>query len=428
MRLGFGAWLLVFAGAALAPAALAPRPAAAGADPAGEGLRLLDADGGPVGMHFTGQAEDGEAAARTAHFEVLVEFEGAGPGDAQALARQMEARFAAYNRVFRFNPGRLPGPLRVRAFGDAERYESHVGALMGGGAAPPGAIYLHFAQAEMRELVIHLGSEGDALPFQAFIQFLRAFVPNPPIWMRDGFGVHFATLGFGEDGEPAHGENLVWLDAVKAMGELPTPEAIMRATAPGDMENFPGLAWALVSFFLNSGNDGYLRSLMEGFMVLSDAAAAGENAAAVADRVAMWNDMGEMARDFRDYVGSRVSFSDLVAEGQRAYGSGWKDRAEEAFRRALEIRRDHYAPWYYLGLIAYNGGDTGAAERYYRIALDLGADEASVLYALALNAATAGRTGEAISLLRQSAELAPDRFGERAEALIWQLDNLRERP
>ncbi|MCL2192517.1 MAG: hypothetical protein FWB78_03870 [Treponema sp.] len=365
--------------------------------------------------------EVGFPVLRTEHFEIH-----AAPGDAEILARQMEGRFAAYNQVFRFNPERLARPLRVRAFRDREQYERYVAARIEG-PVPPGAVYLHFAQAELRELVIHLGNESSTLPFQAFIQFLRAFVPNPPAWIRDGFGVHFATLGFDSEGELTHRENLIWLDAVKAMPELPSPESIMRTLTPETMENFPGLAWSLVSFFLNSSNENYLRSLAEGFMMLSYPNTVEENIAGVVSRITMWNDMGDLARDHLEYLYSRNSFIDLIAKGQAAYIGGRPAEAAAIFRSALEIRSDHYAPWYYLGLMAYNAGDTVTAERYYRIALSFGADNASILFAMALNAATAGRTDEAIALLRQTAVLAPDRFGERTERLIEQLDNIRER-
>ena len=372
-------------------------------------------------------AQQGGPALRTAHFEIYADPADVHPGDAQVLARQMEGRFAAYNQIFRFDPERLPRPLRVRVFRSRELYESYVGARIEG-AVPPGAVYLHFGQSELRELIIHLGSEAEALPFQAFIQFLRAFVPDPPIWIRDGFGVHFATLALDEEGVPTHRENLAWLDAVKAMrGGIPSPEAIMRATAPATVHNFPGVAWSLVSFFLNSGNYEYLRSFTESFMMLRYESTAEENAAAVIARIALWNNLYDIARDHLRYLDSRRSFSELVADGQRAYISGYAAIARATFRRALEIRPDHYAPWYYLGLLAYNEGDTATAEWYYRMALSLGADTASVLYAMALNAATATRIDEAIELLRQSAQIAPGRFRERAETLIYQLEQIRER-
>ena len=373
-------------------------------------------------------AQQGGPMLRTAHFAIYADPADVSPGDAQVLARQMEGRFVEYNLVFRFDPERLAHPLRVRVFRDRGRYESHVGARIEG-AVPPGAVYLHFAQAELRELVIHLGNEADALPFQAFIQFLRAFVPDPPAWIRDGFGVHFATLTLDADGAPTHRENIAWLDAVKAMRErLPSPEAIMRTASPASVDNFPGVAWSLVSFFLNSGNENYRRSLTESFMMLSYANTAEQNAAAVIGRIAMWNNLYDIARDHLNYLYGRRSFSELVAYGQSAYITGRPAVARAVFHMAREIRPDHYAPWYYLGLLAFNDGDTETAERYYRMALSLGADTASVLYAMALNAATTA-TGmdEAIELLRQAAGIAPDRFGERADDLIRQLERIRER-
>jgi len=360
---------------------------------------------------------------RTAHFDIRIDPGDVSQQEAQALALQMEGRFAAYNQVFRFNTGRLAMPLRVRVFRSRELYESYVGSRLAG-EVPPGAVYLHFAQAELRELVIHLGYEGGSLPFQAFIQFLRAFVPNPPVWIRDGFAVYFATLGFDGGGGLTHRENLVWLDTLREMRGLSSPESIMRTVAPASVENFPGLAWSLVSFFLNSGNESYLRSLTDSFMLLSYANTAEENTVAVVNHIAMWNDMAAMATDHLNYLNSLISFFEEVAQGQAAYGASRAAEAGAAFRRALEIRRNHYLPWFYLGMLAYNAGDTETAERYYRTALGLGGDAATVMYAMAQNAATAGRTDEAVELLRQIAAIAPDRE-ERARTLIADLENIR---
>ena len=364
---------------------------------------------------------------KTDHFEIRADLSEVSAEAVSRLALVMEGRFAEHNRIFRFDPARLPGPLVVSVFGDPDRYENHVASLTDGDV-PPGAAYLHFARPEPRELAVRLGGwetgTPEALPFQAFIQFLRAFVPNPPAWMRDGFGAYFATLDFNTEGEPVRRENLAWLDQVKSMAEIPTPDEIMRAADSGESENFSGLAWSLVSFFLESGDGDYLRSLTESFMALSGSKSAGENAAAVADRVAMWHDMDALAADHAAFLKSRMSFSDLVDEGRRQYGNGMPDGAEAAFRAALEIRPDHHVPFYYLGLLAYNRGDTETAEIFYNRALELGADAAAVTYAIALNAATAGRLDEARGLLARSADMAPDRFGERAADLSDLLDEL----
>lgn len=353
---------------------------------------------------------------RTKHFEVITDT-----GDGETLARQMEDRFAVYNKLFRFDPAGAAWPLRVRAFQDQKLYDGYVSSRLG--ALKSGAVYLHYHQAEKRELVIHLGSDalGEVLPYQAFIQYIRAFISNPPAWIREGFAVFFSTISFNEEGKLSYEENLAWLETVKNMKELPSPQAIMMADALGMPDNFQSLAWSLVSFLLNSGKRDYLRTVTDSFMLLSDTRTAEENAVEVMERIYLWNNMDDIAADYREYLNSRKSFSELLAEGQQAYAAGDPKKAESAFRSALEQRPTHYAPWYYLGLLAYDANDPDSAEQHYRSSIRYGADLALVLYAMGLNSATAGRYSEAKEFLRQAAETSPSRYQEKAQDLILQL-------
>jgi hypothetical protein len=113
-----------------------------------------------------------------------------------SLAKELGLRFEVYNSLFRFNPATLSSPMKVRVFADKDAYTSYVNARLG--TTRPGAVYLHYSNSERRELVIHWGSPEEAymLAHQAFIQFFRAFVPNPPTWMREGFAIYFNTLRF----------------------------------------------------------------------------------------------------------------------------------------------------------------------------------------------------------------------------------------
>ena len=362
--------------------------------------------------------QDDLPVTRTDHYELRCDA-----ADARALGRQMEQRFTVYDRLFRFEIAKAALPLKVKTFRDQKRYDDYVAARLE--TIQPGAAYLHHVQPELRELVIHTGSENRALPFQAFLQFLRAFIPNPPPWIRDGFAVYFATVEFDTavDGGLIYDENLAWLDLVKSMKELPPAAALMAANAPEKIANFQPLAWSLVSFFVNSGKGGYLRSLMEGLMLLSLTNSAEENAEAIINRIAAWNNMNELNADYRAYIKSRKSFSELMDEGQDAYVKAMPQKAEAAFRSAMELMPRHYAPWYYLGLLAYDAGDTKTAEQNYQKALRLGADPAPLLYALGLNAAAAGKKKEAVELLRRSAEADPENYRENAEELIRQLEN-----
>jgi hypothetical protein len=340
------------------------------------------------------------------------------------LLTELELRMDLYNRLFHFDPAEIAAPLQVRAIADAEAYESYVSRQIG--RAPAGAVYIHYSRPDKRELAVHRGSgaEPAMLAHQAFVQYLRAFVPNPPSWMRDGFAIVFSAIQFDPAAqELAYGENLAWLDAVKKLGpSAPEPEAILLADARGGgSTDFQPLAWALASFFLNYDTDEYFRTLAEMFMALSPDATAAENSLAAAKRLTVWTDFEALAEDYQNYLGLRKSYAELVEAGQRAYESGDREAARTNFAQALSARPGEPAPYYYLGLIAYDDRDFAKAGELYNAALGRGADDALVQYALGLNAAAAGQNAEARRLLEQAAIAAPERFGEKAHGIIGRL-------
>lgn len=356
---------------------------------------------------------------RTPHFEIYDNSAGA-----QAIARQMETRYSLYDQIFRFSRVRTTQPLKVRIYEKPEQYAEYMMSRVN--SVPPGAIYLHHQQEEHRELVICIGSNviNDTLPYQAFLQFLHAFVHHPPLWIKEGFAEYFSTIEFNEEGELLYEENLLWLPEIKRMGKLPKVAEIMNTGLSGQgapPENFTGLAWSLVSFFLNSGDGDYLRSMTESFMLLSDEKTAEENAAEVMNRVAAWNNMEQLEKDYVQYIYARKSFNEYILEGEAAYAQKKADDAEIAFLSALELKPGNYIPFYYLGLLSYDAQDNKSAEGYYKKALDCGGDVALITYALGLNAAAVGRQSEAVTLLRKAASIDPDRFKVIAEAVIIQL-------
>jgi hypothetical protein len=345
----------------------------------------------------------------------------AGSDDAESVVRELESRFSVYNKLFRFDPSLIKSPLKVRVIRDTKAYDEYVSARLGGSLS--GAVYLHYREPDRRELVINRFSidEKKALPYQAFIQYLKAFIPDPPSWMKEGFASYFNTLLFSPAGELVYEENLSWLPAAKNLGAKTPPEAILLADKQGFPENFQSLSWALVSFFLNSGNEDYFRSLVESFMVLSSTASAAENAEAAAKRFFLWSDAETMKGDYLSYLASRKTFLELMEEGQKAYAAKDPAMAELAFSSALNQKPGHYAPYYYLGLIAYENNRFTEAEQLYLFSLQYGADRALVSYALGINAASAGRNKDAVDFLRQAAEAAPEKYREKAESLILRL-------
>jgi hypothetical protein len=315
--------------------------------------------------------------------------------------------------------------LKVRVFTDPSAYDAYVTARVG--QSRSGAVYLHYNQKERRELVICRGSaeEASMLAHQAFVQYFRGFIPNPPAWMREGFAIYFGGLKF----DPAEGiltyeENLAWLEQVKNLGKnAPAIRSLLETDYAGLAvpANFQICSWALVSFFLNNGREDYFRTLVETFMLLSPYATAADNSLAVVKRMDLWTDQAVMERDYGSYLGSRRTFTDLMEEGRRAYTARDPISAELCFLSALNLRPVHYAPYYYLGLIYYEEKSYDMADEYYRLSLEYGADEALVSYALGINAFSAGRNDDALGWLEKAAEADPVRYKVRAGELINRL-------
>ncbi|MDR1031091.1 MAG: hypothetical protein LBL76_09505 [Treponema sp.] len=374
-----------------------------------------------------------------------------GSADAAILAQELETRFKLYNSVFHFKEETIQAPLKVRVYTSKEDYDAYIFEHLEQKTSP-GAVYLHYNQPERRELVIHRGSPEEArmFPHQAFIQYLRAFIPHPPAWLREGFAIYFSTLIFepavpgvqteisarsSGSSEPNRGslggliyeENLAWLETVKNLGDkAPSLESVFLADMQGPPEYLQSVSWALVSFFKDSGPKDsrkidYQRILYECFILLSDSASSPANADVVFNHILSWTTLEALEEDYKEYLYARKTFGELIVEGQQAYKDKDFKTAEVAFRQALQQRRTHYAPHYYLGLLAYDQKQYDAAETYYRSALQYGADPALVFYAQGVNAASAGRNQDAIAFLEQAGTLAPAQYKEQTDMLIRRL-------
>ena len=353
------------------------------------------------------------AQVKTAHYEIIIPA-----GISDVYSAEMEQRFTEYNKVFRFDPALLTSPLKIRVFSDKNEYDTYVTATLGSSRA--GAVYLHYRNPANRELVIHRGSaeEESLIPHQAFIQFLRAFVPDPPPWLREGFAVYFTTLKFDRNkGTLSYEENLSWLETVKRSAI--NPEAVLKSST--SFTNIQAFSWAMVSFLMSDKKGDYYRSLTDSLMVLSPAGSAEENTQVMYNRLVLFSPIAALSRDYNTYIAGKKTFVELVEEGQRAYGTKNYPAAEESFRKAAELRNNHYAPYYYLGLLAYENKKYTEAEDFYKKALDCGAERAMVQYARGVNAATAGKKTEAIAFLEEASAADSIKYKARSDDLIKKL-------
>ncbi|MDR3337255.1 MAG: hypothetical protein LBT16_08640 [Treponema sp.] len=381
--------------------------------PEGE-TAALPAAGQGIGTETTA---DSPFEARDDFYQVVSDQ---GTDDAKALIRELELRFNFYSQVFRYSPYFLEAPLKVRAFKDEASYNAYVSGKLE--STRPGAVYLHYDDPALRELVIHRGGaeEKRILPQEAFMQYLRAFVSHPPAWIREGFAVYFSGLRYNDVlGKLEYRENLAWLETVKNLGKnAPSLEWVLLADILGRPDNFQSSAWALVSFFMNNKQESYYRTLGEVFLTMDPYASAEENAQYAAQRITGWVDLERLRNDYQDYLVGRKTYNDLLKNGQDAYHAKDYMTADICFSSALNLRSDHYAPYYYLGLISYQKRDYNTADSYYRLALEKGANTALISYARGLNAASAGKNDEALAQLRQAVLANPQQYQEKADALI----------
>jgi len=354
---------------------------------------------------------------KSRYYEILAAADNA---DAALLGRELDLRYEAYNALFRFDSALRQGTLKVRLFTDKSAYDTYISSKLG--STRDGAVYLHYNTADNRALVIHRGREARVLAHQAFVQFLRAFIPNPPSWIREGAAAYFNGLSFNSQRSTLdYEENLAWLETAKKLGRnLPSPEAVLQADKSGVPGNFQAASWVLVSFFVSGSKEQY-RTLTDSFMVLSPTASAEANSDAVYKRIRLFYDLNTLGNEILDYVVSKKSFNELVEAGQKAYGEKNFNGAEAYFKSAQELKKDNYVPSYFLGLVSYEQKAYDRAEEYYNSALRLGADRALIQYARGVNAAAAGKKTEAIQYLQEAADAAPDKYRTRAEDMIKRL-------
>jgi hypothetical protein len=417
------------ADAAAAPAA-APADAAAPAAPAADATA---APAAPAADATAAPAATPEAAAVSApavfgqvttdHYAVLSEL---GQDRAAALSRQLEALFGLYDGFFRYDPEGLKAKLNVREFRDKAGFDIYMTQIVG--QSKDDFVYLHYPSPERSELLVFPKDEPDfsaSLAHQGFVQFLKAFVPNPPLWIREGVAVSFESAVWDDAaGKLSFPENLAWLETVKSLKErnllmsLDKLLAIGADEARAELDVFYPQAWALASFLANSQDKAYNRLLWDSVAALKKDASLEDNQAAVAKIVSTWYGSEAVEGAFASYLADRKTFPELVAEGVRKYADKAWEEGAAAFTAAKSMNATSYVPDYYLGLIAYAQNQFDSADAYYKQALALGCDPAITNYALGVNAYAQNRLDDAKGFLATAKDASPDRYGEKVDNLI----------
>jgi tetratricopeptide (TPR) repeat protein len=354
----------------------------------------------------------------------------AGKDDAAALASTLDSLFGVYNEYFRFDETLLRAPLTVRKFSQKTGFDAYLTQVIG--QTKDDFVYLHYPTAERSELVIFQKSTGEdyeaSLAHQAFVQYLKAFVPEPPLWIREGFAVYFEKTGKdARSGQVSYQENQAWLETIKLLksqGRLFSVEDIMLLSAEDarkGLDVFYPQSWAMVAFFLNSPDRRYNRFIWDAISLLKPDATLDQNQLAVYNFFKRWHSIDAAGSDFVAYLDSQKTFAELVGTGVRSYGDKDLETAGKTFLQALAKNPSSYIPPYYLGLIAYARNDYALAEEYYRSALKLGSDEPITNYALGINAFASKRFDEAKTYLAKAASGDPSRYELKTKEILGRI-------
>lgn len=347
--------------------------------------------------------------------------------DATALAATLDGLFGVYNEYFRFDDATLKAALTVRKFATKDAFDGYLRKVIG--ETKDDFVYLHYPTVERSELVIFAKESADdfdaSLAHQAFVQFLKAFISEPPLWIREGFAVFFERTRLDpKTGLVAYADNQAWLETVKLLqsqGRLYKITDLLvlpSDDARAGLDVFYPQSWALVSFFMNNPDRRYNRFIWDAIAHLSPDATLEQNQSAVRDFFLRWHSEQAAQAAFVTYLDGQRTFAELVTSGVRSYGDKDLETAQKTFTQALAKNATSYIPPYYLGLIAYAKGDYVLADGYYQTALSLGSDAPITNYALGINAYASRRFDQAKAYLQKASDGDPARYQAKAGDII----------
>jgi tetratricopeptide (TPR) repeat protein len=354
---------------------------------------------------------------------------------AQETADMLDAFLELYNQYLHFDVDALSTKLKVRIFANKTNFDSYLSTLIP--QKRDSFVYLQYkdlAKSELLGFYMDDDSFEKAVVHHGFIQFLKAFVPNPPLWLQKGFAVYLEKSEYdAESGTAIFKENLVWVKTIKNIAafesgydliELDDLLQIDVDSANLKIESFYAESWALVSFLADSRMKQYNRMLWDTLSVMSAEATMTANSYTIIDDVFSWVTTDQFYADFQEYIESVKTFPELVKDGMAFYSDGDLDASESSFLKAIGRNEKHDIPYYYLGLINYAKRDYSLAEYYYLTSQQMGGELGLTYYALGVNAYADNRFDVAKDYLRQASDADPFGYGEKTSALLQKIEGM----
>jgi len=376
-------------------------------------------------------AEQGKLAVYRASTDHYVVYSAVSKDHAKKTAEKMEAFAALFNSYFHFDIYSLESPLTIRIFSNKNDFNEYLRSIIS--EEKDNFVFLQYSDPSKSELVGFVQPEDQfelSLVRHGFIQFLKTFIPEPPLWLQRGFTLYFEKSTYDKDNEYAvHNENMAWLNTLKNFisdtkknsgGELPPITLLLQpdeATA-SQKGPFYAVSWGLVTFLLESSNKNYNRLIWDTISNLDPWVSRAENEKAVLNEVFAWTNLYLFQSDLLSYINSLKTFPELVEAGIEQYNKGNLNKSEDLFIEAIVQNGEHYLPYYYLGLINYSKEDYSLAEYYYQSAMILGGDEALTNYALGVNAFADNRLDEAKQYLSLAKNADRTKYGSKADKIL----------
>jgi tetratricopeptide (TPR) repeat protein len=371
--------------------------------------------------------------AETDHYRIYAETTQAQAND---VAQRMEAALALYNDIFHFDLSLMPSRLRVRLFKDLDSFNAYLDKVLSQRRSD--FVFIAWSDPERSELLCFPKEESAftaSLLHQGCIQFMKAFVDNPPIWLREGVATYLDASTWDARARAfTLKPNLAWLPGLKALIRAETPNVLIpftdvfvlsRENAQAQMDVFAPQSWGLIQFLLNAPDRAYSRTLWDSLSALEPKATLDENSRRAVARGFSWVTEGELKQDFQTYILGMKTAPDLVKDGMDLYMKSDLAGAEDAFAKSLALEPSSSAAWYYLGLIAYARKDYTTAEDDYLKAFELGANAGIINYALGVNAFAAGKNADAVKYLSFAKQADKAAYGNKVDALMKRIDSTK---
>lgn len=369
----------------------------------------------------------------TDHYRVISDASQAQSDD---VAKRMEAAVSLYNDVYHFDLSTLSTKLRVHIFKDIDSFNGYLGKVLS--QTRTNFVFIAWSDPERSELLCFPKDEPAftaSLLHQGAIQFVKAFVDNPPVWLREGVATYLETASWDATaGTYTLKPNFAWLDPLKSLlaaGSATTPLSvsdlltISRDKAQSQMDVFAPESWGFVQFLLGSSQRAYSRAMWDSVTALSPKASLDDNSQKVVARAFSWFTDQALQQDFQTYILSLKTSTDLLKDSIDQYGSGDLAAADSSLQKCIDLDPTNSTAWYYEGLVSYAKKDYAKAEEDYLKAFQLGATAGVINYALGVNSFAAGKNADASKYLSFAKTADKTTYGDRVDALLKRIDSVK---